>query len=61
MNPEKKKNIDTSCRVCKTSEGSVYHLACACPILAPTIYLNARHNQLARVIYQEQQEVTKSR
>ena len=31
----------------------MYHLVCGCSTLAPTIYLNARHNQLARVMYQE--------
>ena len=31
----------------------MYHLVCACRILPPTIYLNARHNQLVRMMNQE--------
>ena len=31
----------------------MYHLVCACPVLAVTLYLNIRHNQLAHIIYQE--------
>ena len=31
----------------------MYHLVCACPLLAPTLYLNIRHNQLACILYQE--------
>ena len=50
--PGKKKNMDILYRVCKKAEESVYHLVCACPALAPTVYLNIRHNQLARIIYQ---------
>ena len=45
--------MDILCRVSKIAEESVYHLVCACPVLAPTLYLNIRHNQLARIIYQE--------
>ena len=50
---EKEKNMDILCRVCKKAEESVYHLMCACQVLTPTLYLNIRHNQLARIIYQE--------
>ena len=51
--PEKKKSMDTLCRVCKKAEECVYHLVCACPVLAPTLYLNIRHNQVACILYQE--------
>ena len=34
-------------------ESVYHHLVCACPVLAPTLYLNIRHNQLARIIYQK--------
>ena len=51
--PEKKKSMDILCRVCKKAEESVYHLVCACPVLAPTLYLNIRHNQVACILYQE--------
>ena len=31
----------------------MYHLVFACLVLAPTLYLNIRHNQLALIKYQE--------
>ena len=51
--PETKKSMDILCRICKKAEESVYHLVCACPVLAPTLYLNIRHNQVACILYQE--------
>ena len=50
---EKKKSMDTRCRVRHQHEKSTFHLVCSCPILAPSLYLNSRHNQVARVVYQE--------
>ena len=52
-NPEKKRSMDTRCRVCLRQEESTFHLVWSCPVLAPTLYLHSRHNQVARVIYQE--------
>ena len=49
----KRKQMDTTCRVCGKKGESVYHLICNCPILAPTLYLTVRHNQMARILYQE--------
>ena len=51
--PEKKESMDILCRVCKKAEESVYHLVCASPVMAPTLYLNIRHNQVACILYQE--------
>ena len=51
---DKKCHMDTKCRICSRSdEESVFHLVCSCPILAPTLYLHVRHNQVARILYQE--------
>ena len=50
---DKKRQMDTKCRICSRSEESVFHLVCSCPILAPTLYLHIRHNQVARILYQE--------
>ena len=52
-NQERKQQMDIRCRVCGKHEESVYHLVCLCPALAPTLYLDARHNQIARIMYQE--------
>ena len=45
--------MDTRCRTCHENEKSVFHLVCSCPHLAPTLYLETRHNQVARIIHQE--------
>ena len=55
-NQERKQQMDIRCRVCGKHEESVYHLVCSCPVLAPTLYLDARHNQIARNMYQEIRE-----
>ena len=52
-NQQRKKEMDTKCRICQQQEESVYHLICSCPVLAPTLYLDRRHNQIATIIYQE--------
>ena len=41
------------CRLCGQFSESVYYLVCSCPTLAPSLYLNIRHNQIAKVLYQE--------
>ena len=41
------------CRVCAQFSESVCHLVCSCPTLAPSLYLNIWHNQIAKVLYQE--------
>ena len=45
--------MDTHCRVCHQHKESTFHLVRSCAILAPSLYLNSRHNQVARVVYQE--------
>ena len=32
---------------------SVYHLVGSCSTLAPSLYLKVRHNQIAKILYQE--------
>ena len=49
----KKQSMDVRCRVCKEKEESVYHLISSCPVLAPSMYLLMRHNQVATILYQE--------
>ena len=51
--PQKKRTKDTRCRICNEHAESVYHVICSCPVLAPTLYLDVRHNQVAKILYQE--------
>ena len=52
-NQQRKKEMDTKCRICQQQEESVYHLICSCPVSAPTLYLESSHDQIAKIIYQE--------
>ena len=54
-NPVENNNnkINDTVSMCKQHEESVFHLVCSYPVLAPTLYLSTRHNQVARIIYQE--------
>ena len=59
----KKQSMDIRCRVCKEKEESVYHPIGSWPVLAPSMYLRMRHNQVTRILYQEllQKPTTESR
>ena len=50
---EKRKKIDSICRVCRKQAETLYHVICSCPVLAPMLYLKRCHNQVAKIIYQE--------
>ena len=56
---EKRKRMDNSCRVRGKAEENLFHVLGACPILAPTLYLKSRHNQVAKIIYQEKMKLEK--
>ena len=44
---EKRKRMNSSCRICRMAKENLFHVLGACPILAPTLYLISRHNQVA--------------
>ena len=50
---QKKQTMNAKCRVCGEKSESVYHLVGSCSILAPSLYLKVRHNQIAKILYQE--------
>ena len=50
---EKRRKMDSVCRVCRKQEETLYHVIGSCSVLAPTLYLKRRHNQVAKIIYQE--------
>ena len=51
--PVKKRHIDARCRVCKTNDETLQHVLCCCSSLAPSLYLENRHNPVAKVVYDE--------
>ena len=52
--------MDNSCRVCgKAEEENLFHVLGACPVLAPTLYLKSRHNQVTKIIFQEKMKLEK--
>ena len=50
---QKKQAMNVKCRVCGEKSESVYHLVGSCSTLAPSLYLKVRHNQIAKMLYQE--------
>ena len=50
---QKKRTMDTKCRVCHQKGELVYHPVCSCRALAPSLYLKVRHNQIPRIVYHE--------
>ena len=56
---EKRRKMDSSCRVCGKAEENVFHIIGACPVPALTMYLKSRHNQVTKIIYQEKMNLEK--
>ena len=52
-NMQKKQAMNAKCRVRGEKSESVYHLVGSCSTLAPSLYLKVRHNQIAKIPYQE--------
>ena len=49
----KKNLINSKCRLCKNSEENLQHILGVCPSISTNLYLNARHNPVAEIIYFE--------
>ena len=56
---EKRRKMDSSCRVCGEAEENIFHITGTCPVLVPTMYLKSRHNQVAKIIYQKNMNLEK--
>ena len=48
-----KQTMDSRCRLCKKNEENLQHILGVCPVISSNLYLNARHNPVAEVIYNE--------
>ena len=51
--PSKKQNINISCRLCKHCTVDLFHVLSSCSSMSDNMYLHHRHNQVAKVIYEE--------
>lgn len=49
----KKRSMDSKCRLCKTKDETTFHILGSCPHLSSSLYLHTRHNQVAKVIFEE--------
>ena len=47
----KKSSKDSKCRLCGKNEENIYHIIASCPFFSSNLYLNARHNPIAKNIY----------
>ena len=48
--PEKKGKLDNTCRLCKKSTQTFFHLISGCPEISTSLYLYIRHNAIAKTI-----------
>ena len=48
-----KRRMESQCRMCGKAEENIYHVVAACSYLSSDLYLNARHNLIAKVVYDE--------
>ena len=51
-NLEKKRTMDNSCRLCHKNTETLFHITTGCPEASSSLYLNIRHNAVAKVIFQ---------
>ena len=51
-NLEKKRSMDNSCRLCHKNTETLFHITTGCPEVSSSLYLNIRHNVVAKVIFQ---------
>ena len=48
-----KRSMESQCRMCGKAEQNIYHVVAACSYLSSNLYLNAHHNPIAKVVYDE--------
>ena len=48
----KKEGTNPKCRVCHNQNESIQHIIACCPKLSASMYLPVRHNEVARVVYE---------
>ena len=51
-NLEKKRTMNNSCRLCHKNTETLFHITTGCPEVSSSLYLNIRHNAIAKVIFQ---------
>ena len=51
--PVKKQEIDTRCRMCKQEDETLQHILDCCPAISSNLYLQDRHNPIAKIMYDE--------
>ena len=49
----KKQSMNSKCRLCLNAEENLQHILGVCPSISTNLYLNARHNPVAEIIYFE--------
>ena len=50
---EKKSSMDSKCRLCGKNKENIYHIIASCPVFSSNLYLNVRHNPIAKKIYDQ--------
>ena len=50
---DKKRNMNTKFRLCHMNEENIFHIIASCPYFSSNLYLNSRHNPIAKNIYEQ--------
>ena len=50
---EKRRKMNSACRLCRGAEENIFHVICFCLKLSSSFYLPIRHDQIAKSIYYE--------
>ena len=52
-NKDVRATLPTNCQLCGRTEESIFHIISSCSYLSRSLYLHARHNPVAKVVYEE--------
>ena len=52
-NKDVRATLPMNCRLCVRTEESIFHIISSCSYLSRSLYLHARHNPVAKVVYEE--------
>ena len=50
-NLKKKQEMNSTCRLCRKNVETLYHVTTGCPAVSSSLYLNIRHNAIAKIIF----------
>ena len=49
---KRKQEMNNTCRLCQKNVETLYHVTTGCPAVSSSLYLNIRHNTIAKIIFE---------